>query len=115
QAEHARVEAVLREEVGVLSFFDDLAAVDHDDAVGHAHRAEAVRDEDRGAAGLERLESLEELVLTLGVDRGGGLVQDQELALAHERAREGEALPFAAREADAAEPSTEHRLVLLWH
>jgi len=44
----------------------DLGAVEHDDPVGHAHGAEAVRDQDRerGGAPRDRSVALEQRVLS---------------------------------------------------
>src|ERR1700730_1016198 len=95
------------EEGFVGAGLDDAVAVEDDDEVGHAHGAEAVRDEDgdaagggglargsRGAAGGGGV-ALEEGVRGLGVERGGGLVEPQEQrALAHEAAGESELLPL---------------------
>ena len=50
----------------------------------------------------QRAEALEDGVLGLGVERGGGLVEHQDVGLlAHEGARERDLLPLAARELDA--------------
>ena len=47
----------------------------------------------------ELAEALEDRVLRLGVERRGGLVEHQDVGLfAHERARERDLLPLAARE-----------------
>ena len=91
---------------------DDAAALEHEDAVGHAHRREAVRDEDRRAPLGELAEALEDGVLGLGVERGGGLVEHEDVRLlAHEGARERDLLPLPARELGAVlEPAAERRL-----
>ncbi len=81
----------------VGAFLDDAAALEHDDAVGHAHGREAVRDDDGRPPLGERPEPLEDRVLGLGVERRGGLVEHEDVGLlAHERARERHLLPLPA-------------------
>ena len=60
----------------------------------------------------ERAEALEDGVLGLGVERGGRLVEDEDVGLlAHEGARERDLLPLAAGELDAVlEPAAELRV-----
>ena len=89
---------------------DEAGAVEDDDEVGHAHGAEAVRHQDRDAAivavaaGAGRV-ALEQRVLGLGVEGGGGLVEHQQQRLvAHEAAGERELLPLAKGDLDAAGP-----------
>ena len=48
------------------------------------------------------LEALEHLELGARVERGGRLVEDQHLRVAHVGARDGDLLPLAAGEVDAA-------------
>ena len=55
------------------------AALDHEDLVGHAHRREAVRDQDHHAVVRERLELLEDLRLGPRVHRGGRLVEHEDV------------------------------------
>ncbi len=89
---------------------DDVRAVEHDDLVGHTDRREAVRDEDRDAAVVARLarrgrEALEQCVLGLRVERGGGLVEHAEQRrVAHEPTSERELLPLPDRQLDAVVP-----------
>jgi hypothetical protein len=56
----------------------DAAAIEHDDAIGAAHRAEAVRDDEGGASGHDAVHRLEDLLLGPGVDGGGGIVEDED-------------------------------------
>jgi hypothetical protein len=60
-----------------------------------------VRDEDRRPAGAELLEALEHLELGPRVEGGRGLVQDQQLRVAHVGARDRDLLPLAAGEVHA--------------
>ena len=51
------------------ALLQDAAVLEDEDAVGEAHGAEAVRDEDGGLARRELAEAGENLVLGLGVER----------------------------------------------
>jgi hypothetical protein len=87
---------------------DDLAIADHQDRVGHAHRREAVGDQDgdgpgdlRDAASPERV-LLEQVLFGLGVKgRRRFVEEEQEGALAHHGPAEGELLPLAAAQVGA--------------
>ena len=100
QAREAGVQTALRHQFGVGALRDDRAALEHDDAVGILHRGEAVRDRERGAALLERLEPLLHQALGGGVERTGGLVEQQDRPVGEQRARDGQALLLAARQHD---------------
>ena len=78
----------------------------------HAHGREAVRDDDRRAALGELAEALEDGVLGLGVERGGRLVEHEDVGLlAHEGARQRDLLPLPAGELGAVlEPAPERRV-----
>ena len=92
--------------------FDDAAVLDDDDLVGHAHGGEAVRDQDGDAVGGQFAEVLEDRRFRLGVHRGGGLVQHQDVgARAHEGAGQRDLLPLSAGEfAAVAEPFAQLRI-----
>ena len=69
-------------EVTPFGVLDHLAGVHHRDMVSHAgHDAEVMGDHDHGHGqfGLEALDELDDLRLHGHVERGGGLVGDQEL------------------------------------
>ncbi len=73
-----------------------------------------MRDEDGGPLGGELLQPREQLVLGLRIERGGGLVEHQDLRVAHEGARQGDLLPLAAGELlSLLEPAAEHGVDLL--
>ena len=57
---------------------DDFAMVDHEDLVGRADRAQAVRDHEAGAAFHQPQQGLLDVLLGPGVDAAGGLVEDQD-------------------------------------
>src|SRR4029077_11022507 len=98
QLEELRITPATLQELLVGADVLHLAVGEDHDAVGHAHAGEAVRDENRGLAVRELLEALEDLVLGAGVQRGGGLVENEDLRVAHVGAGDGDLLPFAAGE-----------------
>ena len=79
----------------------DLALGHHPHAVGHAaDDAEVVSDEEERHAEplLERLQQAQDLRLDGDVERGGGLVRDQQLGLIGQRHGDHHALPLAPGE-----------------
>ena len=68
----------------MVAALDDPAALDDQDQVGHAHRGEAVADEQGDGAGTAggppglAGEALEESVLGRGIEAGGRLVEQEE-------------------------------------
>lgn len=95
------VAAAVGHELVVGAGFDDAAVFDHGDEVGVADGAEAVGDDEAGAAGHETREAPLDEALGLGVEVAGGLVEDQDFRIGEDGAGDGEALLLAAREADA--------------
>ena len=77
------------------------AAVDDGDVAAERFRFfEVVRGEDdRGAARVDLAQELPHGAADLDVDAGGGLVEDQQARLVHQRARDHEAALHAARQA----------------
>src|SRR6266540_2366183 len=99
QAEEVGVAAAPRHELAVGAELLEASGVEDRDPVGDPDRREPVRDDEGGPVRGERLEPLEQLVLRGGVDRGGGLVEDEHLrVLPHEGARDGELLPLTRGE-----------------
>ena len=88
---------------------DDVALLEHDDAVGVAHGGEAVGDEDGGdrpvVAERPGQHRLEELELGPRVEVGGGLIEHEDrraLLDGVETTGQRDALPLPAGEVDAA-------------
>src|SRR5205085_12335423 len=79
-----------------------LPAQEYEDPVGHPHGREAMRDQDRHSSARELREALEDFVLGARVERGGRLVEDEKLGVAHISPGQRELLPFAAVEVDSA-------------
>ncbi len=83
------------------TLLDDLAFLHHADSVGEpSHDAEVVGDEQHRHAEplLQVLEQRKDLRLHGDVERGGGLVGDQEIGLVGERHGDHHALALAAGE-----------------
>ena len=80
---------------------DDSSIVEDEDSLGAADGAEAVGDDDGGLAGEKFVEGLLDLLFALGVEGGGGFVEDQDRSVAEEGAGEGDALFLTAGEAGA--------------
>ena len=88
----------------------DSLPVEYDDEVGHSHSGKPVRHEDCDLAGITgapgRLGvAFEQHVFRFGVERGGGLVQEQEQrVVAHKTPRESQFLPLSERHLDTPGP-----------
>ena len=77
---------------------EDAALVEDDDLVGPLHGAQAVGDHQGGAAGEEAFEGVLDEAFGLGVEGGGGFVEDEDGRVAQYGPGDGEALPLAAGE-----------------
>ncbi len=71
--------------------------MEDEDAVGVLNGAEAVGDDDGGAAGEQAIEGFANHHLGARVDAGGGLVEDQELGIVRQSAGEADQLALADR------------------
>src|SRR3954470_11585799 len=96
------VATAARQQLVVRAALDDPAVVEHHDLVGVPDRRQAVGDRDRGPALRQPVERRLHVALGLGVERAGGLVEDQHRRVAQDRARDRDALLLAAGEAVAA-------------
>ena len=88
-------------DLGAVARLDDLALVHHRDAVAEvAHHVEVVGDEQVGDAGafLDLQEQRQHAGLGGEVERGDGLVADDQLGRERQRAGDRDALPLAAAE-----------------
>src|SRR5581483_2036281 len=105
QLEHLGVAAPEAHELLVRPVLDDATVLEHDDAVGAAHRREAVRDQYRGDVARRLEKALEELRLGANVEVGRRLVEHEHRRAAvdgDERTGDRNALPLPAREIRAA-------------
>ena len=81
---------------------DDAALLQHDDVVGERDRRETVGDDERRAALHDLAQGGLDLALGGGVDRRGGVVEDQDARVGEERAGDRDPLALAAAEGQAA-------------
>src|SRR5687768_10168623 len=70
------VQTAVIHQLFVRAALADLPVVEDQDGVGGADGGEAVGDDDRGAAVEQGLDGVLDQKLGLGVDRGGGFVED---------------------------------------
>ena len=76
--------------------------VDQHHPVGEGDRRGPVGDDDRGAPAHHLAERGADLVLLGGVDRRGGVVEDQHARVGEDGPGDGDALALAARQREAA-------------
>src|SRR5512143_3379453 len=112
QFEQIRVSPSSLQQLGVRACGFDRAIHQHDDAIGHADGGKAVRYQYRRLALAQFLEALEHLELRARVERRRGLVQNQELRIAHVGTRDRNLLPLASGEVDAGSKALAKDLVV---
>src|SRR5881396_3381314 len=78
QLEHGAIAAAGGYQLVVRAELDHLAVLQHADAIGVAHRREAVRDEDRRGVPRGCEDAVEDLRLTADVELGRGLVEQHQ-------------------------------------
>ena len=88
----------MRQQLVVRSLLDDAPVVEHHDEIRVADRREPVGDHERCPPGHEALERVEDHGLGLRVDRGGGLVEDEDRRVLDEGAGDADALALASGE-----------------
>ena len=86
----------------------NAAVVQHDDLVGEAHGGRALGDDERRRRVFHLADGAAQVGVRRVIQRGGAVIQNQDFRLAHERARDRQALALAAGEIAAA---LLHRLV----
>src|ERR671924_1240745 len=84
--------AVAGQEFCVRAFLDDASTVDHDKAIGQAHGAKAVGDDERGASSRGALKRVHNGALGNGIQTAGGLVENQNRRVAQHRASDSNSL-----------------------
>src|SRR6266480_111399 len=94
-----RIEAAFCQQFLVCSLLDDPAVLEDDDQVGIANRRQPVGDDEGCSPGEQQPQRPLDLALGADVDRGGGLVQNQDPGIGEQRARQRNELPLAEREA----------------
>ena len=74
----------------------DAAAVEDDDAVGFLNGGDTLRDDDLGRAGNLFVERAADHRVGLGIDSGGGVVENEDLGLFEKRSGDTESLLLTA-------------------
>ena len=84
------------QQLRVRALLDHAALVQHQHLVGVFDGRQPVRDDQRRAVGHQVVERVLHQAFGFGVERGGGLVEDQDRRVLQHRARDREALALAA-------------------
>src|SRR5476649_3000854 len=93
---HGGEEAALGEELVEAALLDDAAFFENEDGVHGAEGGEAMGDADDGAVLGEAVDGFLDFGLGLGIERGGGFVEDEDGGVADKSAGNGDALALAA-------------------
>src|SRR5215831_4772314 len=96
------VNAVADHQFIVRAGFADASPFENDDFVGPADSGKAMGDYDHGASVHQIGQRLLYQHFGFGVQMGGGFVEDEDGRVLQKRARDGDALPLAATQTDAA-------------
>src|SRR5664279_1539778 len=94
------VNATLGEQVFVRATLHDATALEHDDFVGVADRAQPVSDDQAAATAAPEVGV--DALLGLGIERARRFIEDDQRGLSGERSRDLEALALAAAEVSSA-------------
>ena len=78
------------------SAFDNASMIENENLIGIGHRRQAVRNDERRAAGAQCVEGALDLGLRLGIERARRLIEDQDRRILQDGARDGDALALAA-------------------
>src|SRR5215218_10764694 len=105
------VQAAGPQQLGVGALLDDAAALDDQDPVGVDDGRQPVGDDQAGPAGQGGGQGLLDVDLGLGVEVGGGLVEDDDGRVGQQQPGDGQALLLAAGQPVAA--LADHRLPAL--
>ena len=103
--EQVVVEPAPLHQLVVRALLDEAAALEDDDQVGVADRAQPVRDHERRAALEQLVEVLLDRALGLGVERARRLVEEQHRRPVVDGARDRDPLLLAARERSPDSPT----------
>src|SRR5207248_2678415 len=99
QIKHRAVATAFGHELVVRAELDDLAVLEHADAVGVPHRGKAMRDEDGCAAAAGREDAIEYLRLAANVELRRRFIQEHDAGAEFHRAqgaRQRDTLPLPA-------------------
>src|SRR5262245_42681527 len=90
------VAPIVAQEFVVAAGLHHAAAVDHQDALGMHDGCEPMRDRNGGAAAAELGNRFLHMALGLGVERGGGFIEQDDRRVLDQRTRDCDALALAA-------------------
>ena len=110
-AAEAGVHAVLRDKFIVRALLNHAAMVEDVDAVGVAHGAQAVGDDEAGAMRHEMLQRLLNLPFGLGIDAGSGFIEQQNRWIAQQSTGDADALLFTDAELHTTFPDMRVELI----
>src|ERR1700722_349179 len=96
------VDALMREQLRVGPGLDNGPIAQHQDAVGTLDRGEPMRNHEGRTIAQQLLERRLDMALGGGIERRGGLIENQDRSVAQQGARYRNALALAAREQHAA-------------
>ena len=100
------VVAVLAHELVVGSDLGDAALLEDDDQVGLFHAADAVGDDEGGAAVHDEVHAAADQVFGFGIDAGGGVIEDEDARVGEDGPGDGQALLLPAGEGEPRSPSS---------
>src|SRR5277367_5393627 len=95
-----------------MPLLGDSALLEHEDAIHHAHRGKAMRNQQRHFSFGKFRETLKYFILGACVERGCGLIKHQKLGITQISARQSNPLPLAAGKAHAPFKSATEYLVV---
>ena len=98
QCVELEVPPLFRQQLLVGALFHDLPVGEHDDPVGVLDGGQPVGHDEHGADGAHFLQGVLNQQLRLGVDVGGGLVQNHHGGLVEDGAHKAEQLPLSGGE-----------------
>jgi hypothetical protein len=93
-----RIITAERQQFGMTPLFDDPPILQHQDAIRALDGRKPMRDDQRGAPRHQRLERGLDMTLSLGVERRGRLIQNQNRRVLEHGARNGQTLTLTTRE-----------------
>ena len=102
RVEHARVRTRRGDQLRMAAVLHDASSFHHQDSIGAARQAQAVRDDDCGFPPRRFEKGAVDSVLLQRVNGGSRLVEDNGVVGAIESTRDCHTLPFAAGEVGAA-------------
>ena len=95
QLVEAVVNAALRQQLLMRALLAQAALVKHEDAIGVLYGAQAVCDDNGGAAGKQPIERRANHQLGASVHAGGGFIEDQKFGIVRQGPREAHQLALA--------------------